>query len=454
MSIDGQVLTPFLPYGLFIEDHPGDRLTIHEPPQRALTGLLALPFILNGRLSFVDLFVPSNGRFSQKDLRILHDAGAELASWRAARSALARSRGTYGMPEIIEKSKMLRDWRSLADCADDAASLLARWPGELDRRMAWLAVGVPGGTEDVPLTAREAERHGYIFRRDDSTVVTRSARWLGEQRPLVSASIGALALAVVQLVRLSLPGEQVRQLRALLAPVLAVADLAAAPAGHHDRDPSSWPRPFVDFAASCMKAIAELQSSRRGKGSVPLLDTDELYEAWLTIHIRDVLIDILGPQDLVHSKAFAAWTHARGRVELWIKPSVGHEGHRFDNVSLRSVVAEVLIPDLVMSASSANGVAVHVVDAKSWSRMLSEDVLSQAAKYLYGLRRVDDLSSVPAIAGVDLVTCAISPSIAKASLARVHVTTATPTVGTAVLRERIRQLLEGYVFGDATVVRS
>jgi hypothetical protein len=69
-----------------------------------------------------------------------------------------------------------------------------------------------------------------------------------------------------------------------------------------------------------------------------------------------------------------------------------------------------------------------VLDAKGWAQMLPEDALSQSAKYLYGIRRTRDPRTVPAFAGVDLVTCASPAGLSGGDLARVAVSGATPTV--------------------------
>jgi hypothetical protein len=82
-----------------------------------------------------------------------------------------------------------------------------------------------------------------------------------------------------------------------------------------------------------------------------------------------------------------------------------------------------------------------VLDAKSWATMLPENALEQSAKYLYGIRRADEPALVPALAGVDLVTCAISPRLSAPGLARVHVNTATPTFGQDALMNRVDRLL-------------
>lgn len=418
----------------------GGDLAIHEPDDRNLAGQLTLPYTDGGRLRFVDLLVPSNGRFGQEDLRQLWEAGAELASWRAARLALAQESGTFGAPEILGATPFLRDWRSLEACANQAASLMAQWPSDLSRRASWFPVGVPGGFEDMPMTEREVTARGYLMERDDRLSVSQSARWLGYRRQLTSASVSAMAAAVIQLVRASVADNDLHFLRPLLSPIAHVAHLSAAPPGKRDPDPSSWPLAFIAFVASCTRVIAELQSAERGKGVVPLLDTDELYEAWLAVMTRDHLDAQLGPQG-ADPDALACWDRDDITYRLWVKPRIGREGRDFGPARFEAVVAEVLTPDLVLSATRDEETVLHILDAKSWAVMGPEDVLTQSAKYLYGLRLSNERATVPVSSGVDLVTCATQPRITQGHLARVHVTEATPTHRIIDLRTRLDEIL-------------
>lgn len=436
------MLTPYLPYGLVIEPAPPGDFVILEPPDRCLAGQLTLPYLDGRRLAFADLLIPSNGRFTQDDLRLLWQAGAELAAWRAARLALPRREGDFGQPEATGTSPLIRDWRSLLTCAHDAANLLNRWPTRLDRRTTWLPVGIPGGTEDLPMTERQAERRGYVMDRSNMLTITESARWLGERRPLVSTAVSALALAVVQLVKASVPAEQLPLIRPLLDPLALVARTAAAPAGYRDPDPSSWPVPFAAFAASCMMTIAEIQSSQRGEGVVPLLDSDELYEAWLAVQVREALDEHFGAWRVPDSDALAAWEHDNTVYELWLKPGISRDGRTFGSESFQAIVAELLTPDLLLSATRGDETELMILDAKAWAQMLPEDVLTQSAKYLYGIRRADNLATVPALAGVDLVTCARPPTISGNDLTKVSVRGATPTTGVDELHTRISAIVD------------
>jgi hypothetical protein len=436
------MLTPYLPYGLVIEPTPTGTFVILEPPERCLAGQLTLPYLSERRLAFVDVFIPSNGRFTQGDLRLLWTTGAELAIWRAARLALVRPEGDFGHPEVVGSSPLVRDWRSLTTCAHDAASLLNRWPTRLDQRMTWLPVSVPGGTEDLPLTEQQVQRRGYMVELGSTWVVTQSARWMGQRRPLKSPTVSALALAVVQLAHASVPAEQLPIVRPLLDPLAMVSRIAAAPVGYRDPDPSSWPVAFTAFAASCMATLAELQSFRRGEGVVPLLDTDELYEAWLAVQVRAALDNRLGTWRVPTSEALAAWDHDDAVYELWLKPGIGSDGRLIGNESFQAVVAELLTPDLVLSATRGDVTELMVLDAKAWAEMSPEGALTQSSKYLYGIRRTTDMRTVPALAGIDLVTCARPPTISSGDLAKVAINSATPTVGIEALHSRISSIVD------------
>lgn len=437
----GRLLTPLLPYGLVLESSGSD-LVIYEPPERALAGTLTLPQLVGREVEFVELTIPSNGRFSQEDLRLLWEAGAELSTWRQARMAMARDAGTFGAPEVTGTVDTLRDWRSLVACANDAGTLLASWPSVLDRQQVWLPVGVIGGVEDLLGTERSAESHGALHEGDDPLLVSQSARWRGVRRNLTSVTISTLATTIINVVRSSLPEDQVVLLRPVLDPIATVARIAAAPAGSRDPDPSSWPAPFVGFAAACMRTLAELQSVRRGTGVVPFLDTDELYEAWLAIAVRRVLDARFGPWSVPMSGAWASWEADDAAIELWIKPRIARDGTDIAGTRLHALVAETLAPDPLLTVTRGEVAAFAVVDAKSWASMLPEQALEQSAKYLYGIRRSDEPMLVPAVAGADLVTCAVAPRNGASDISRVRVVSATPTSGLDELDDRIGEVTD------------
>jgi hypothetical protein len=424
-----------LPYGLTLEESP-DGFVIHEPPDRSITGQLTLPIFSNGRLAIVDFNIPSNGRFSQEDLRLLWDAGAELARWKS-RMALARQTGTFGKPDIAGTAERLRDWRSVEACAQAAAVLLHGWPTRLDRRPAWLPIGVSGGTEDVLLTVQEASERGYVIEQEDALAITQSARWVGDRQRLRSSSVAALAWTVIQMIRQTIPSAEMPLVRSLVNPIASVGQVASAPAGHRDPDPSSWAVPFITFAAACLRAIADLQSSIQGHGVVPLLDTDELYEAWLAIETRSALNEHLGDPTKPRSGALAAWEQDGIAFQLWLKPSISRIGRLFGTTTYLPLVTDLLAPDIVLSASRDDETALHILDAKSWSQMLPEQALEQSAKYLYGIRRESQMTRVPAITGVDLVTCAPLPTTFQPEISLVSVINATPTRASDSLRARI-----------------
>lgn len=403
---------------------------------------MTLPHLVGRSVQFVDLQIPSNGRFSQADLRLLWEAGAELTSWQKARIALARDDGTFGAPEVTGTAREVRDWRSLAACAHDAANLLARWPSIVDRQQTWQPIGIVGGVEDLLITERFAEPRGYVLQQGATAVVTQSARWSGARRPLTSVTITTLTTAILQLVRSSVPSDELRLLRPLLDPIATVSRFATAPGGSRDPDPSSWPVAFIAFAASCMRVLADLQSQQRGRGVVPFLDTDELYEAWLATETRRVIDLRFGGWVAPMTGALAAWDHHDTRYELWVKPTITRDGTPIGTTTFIALVADKLTPDLLLTATRGDKTEFAVLDAKSWALMLPEDALAQSAKYLYGIRRKDEPDHIPALAGVDLITCAAAPSIGKTDVAKIHVLSATPTTGTDVLATRLGAIVD------------
>jgi hypothetical protein len=416
-----------------------NHFVIVEPSDKSLAGRLALPLVSDsGQIEFADLDVPSSGVFTQDDLEHLWEAGRELADWRA-RAALATSAADPADPEVRGPASVIASWRTLADCAHDAGVLLGRWPQVLDRRSTWLPVGIPGGFEDLERTERDADQLGYA---SDEFGVMQSARWVGTTKTLPSTAVTIMAHTVLQLVRSTVNLEDERRLFPLLSPIGQVAARAASTRAHQDPDPSSWPLAFTSFVASCMRVIVELAVSKRGGGALPLLDTSELYEAWLAVTTRALLDQRLGAWTSTGSGALAAWEANDTRFELWVKPSFSRTPCQVGSELFFGVVADLLTPDLLLSASRGEHTELAALDAKAWRLLLPEDALTQSAKYLYGIRRVSEPDTVPALAGVDLVTCAHAPAVHAGELARIGVVTATPTAGLANLDSRIRGILE------------
>lgn len=439
IDVAGNLLSPTLPYDLTLRRMDSGHYVITEPPDKSLTGRLTLPFIgTQGSIAFVDLDVPSSGVFTQDDLEQLWEAGRELADWRA-RAALATNADDPADPEIKGRALVIANWRTLAACAQDAGALLAQWPSVLDRRSTWLPVGIPGGIEDLERTERDADQLGYVGAEFG---VSQSARWVGTTRPVPSNAVMVMARAVLELVRSTVDQDDERRLFPMLSPIGQVATRAASPRAHHDPDPSSWPPAFTSFVTSCMRVIVELAVSQRGGGALPLLDTSELYEAWLAVTIRGLLDQRFGPWTTGGSGALAAWQADDTTFELWVKPTFGRQATVIGGEAFYGVVADLLTPDLLLSASRDEYTEVTVLDAKAWKTMLPEDALSQSAKYLYGIRRIANPDAIPVLAGVDLVTCAHAPSLHDSQLARIGVVTATPTRGLTTLDSRVMTIVD------------
>ena len=141
------------------------------------------------------------------------------------------------------------------------------------------------------------------------------------------------------------------------------------------------------------------------------------------------------------SGALASWETNDTGIGLWMKPRISRHGAYVAGSQLTALVAETLTPDIVLSASRGGLSAYAIIDAKSWESMLPEQALEQSAKYLYGIRYVDEPDLVPAMAGVDLITCAAPPAIGNSDASLVHVISATPTRGLEVLEQRIEQIV-------------
>lgn len=434
MRIEGRPLLPALPYGLTVEVD-GDDLQIVEPADRSFAGRLVLP-VVGRELRMVDFDVPSSGTFTSEDLENLWEAGRELASWRS-RLALTSADDASAEPEIIGRVGVLVDWHALELCALEAKRLLNSWPMQIGRELRWVPVGVGGGFEDVGYTEREVARVGYLSQREENAVVARSARWFGRGERVTLSAVSTLAIKVVSLARGTLGVEEHHALSKLAGPIEQVAALAAAPPHRTDPDPSSWPPAFTLFAASCMRVLTELLARQRGNQAVPLLDTDELFEAWLAMTVRNLLSEQLAPTEQVSEGSIASWETDAMTIDLRVKPALG----RATNIgrdTFGALVASTLLPDVVLSATRGDFTEIAVLDAKAWAKMLPEDVLSESAKYLYGIRRAGS-EQVPAITSVHIVSCAARPRLRSESDAKIGFVHATPTVGMVDLR--------GAVFG-------
>lgn len=425
-----------LPYGLKIETE-GEDFKVVEPTDRSFAGRLVLPFVGSAGLQMFDLDVPSSGTFTQDDLEQLWLAGAELATWRS-RLALTSTDNAYAQPEPLGRARVVADWHALELCASEARRLLSAWPTRIGRDLRWVPVGVGGGFEDLGYTEREVGRAGYLSKADEKLVVTRSARWVGRAERMTLTAIASLSREVLALLDSTVKDADRAALGQLAGPIEQVSRLAGTPL-RADPDPSSWPPAFVRFASACMRLLTELLARKRGGQAVPLLDTDELYEAWLAVRIRDVLSSRLEVAQAVSVGAIASWETDAMTIDLRVKPAIARKtsigAHDY-----RALVASTLLPDVVVSATRGDITELAVLDAKAWVKMLPEDVLSETAKYLYGIRRVGS-EALPAIASAHIVSCATRPSLPDAADAHVDFVTATPTKGSDALEEALDSVL-------------
>jgi hypothetical protein len=433
-------LAPTLPLGLIMSGHGSD-LLLTEPDGRSLSGRLSLPMVLvDNSVGFVDLEIPSSGVFDQADLTALWEAGEELADWKA-RIAQVGEEISFATPEIVGVAGIVMSWRSLVACTRAARNLLAAWPSTLDRRLTWAPVGAPAGMEDLERTERDGPARGVASITDHGISIAQSARWVGQAERIPSVSVQRVAQAVVQLVEDTLSVEDLKRVNSLLHPIAQVGIIASPKSQRSDPDPSSWPRLFSEFVASSIRVLADLAAIERGTGALPLLDTDELYESWLAIRTRDFFDSRLGDRQPSSAGALAAWNDDEIQFELWLKPAFHGLPKAVGSEQFVSVVSDDLVPDLLISATRGEHTELAAIDAKAWAKMLPEDVLTQGAKYLYGLRRHPDRAIVPALSSVLIVTSAVRPRTIEADLAKLHVVRSTPTAEPTSLNDRLDLLI-------------
>lgn len=435
--VEGRPLTPTLPYGLVLEAY-GDDLQIVEPAGRSFAGRLVVPFRAGRELRLFDLDVPSSGDFTVVDLERLWEAGQEFASWRS-RLALTSRDNAFAEPKAIDRADVLADWHALELCAVEAKRLLNNWPTRIGRELRWVPTGIGGGLEDLGHTEREVARMGYLSQHEGRTIVSRSARWSGRAERLTLSAISSLAHEVANLVRTTLGEGDSGALSPILGPITYVGLLAATPSRGADPDPSSWPPPFTQFAEACMRVLTVLLTRRRGDRAVPLLDTDELFEAWLAVTVRNLIGADLRRAGQVSAGAVASWETDAITVDLRVRPTIGRATEIGQDV-YRALVASALVPDVVITATRGDITEIAVLDAKAWRKMLPEDVLSESAKYLYGIRRVGR-DTVPGITSVHIVSCAARPKLSSAADARIGFVHATPTAGEADMRSAVGEVL-------------
>lgn len=437
MQVAGRALAPELPYGLRIETN-GKDLQIVEPADRSFAGRLVLPFIDGRELRMFDLEVPSSGNFTSDDLEKLWEAGQELASWRS-RLALTSPDDAYAQAEPIGRTGVLADWHALEMCASEAKRLLNGWPMRIGRELRWVPVGVGGGFEDLSHTEREVARVGYLSQHEAGIAVTRSARWFGRGERIALSAVSSLAREVTSLVETTLGEADRDALSGLTGPIDQVASLAAAPRHRTDPDPSSWPPAFARFIAACMRVLMQLLARQRGSQAVPLLDTDELFEAWLAVTVRDLIAEQYEVSAQISADSIASWQTDAMTIDLRVKPAVGR-ATAVGQEMFRALVASTLLPDVVVSATRGEFTEFAVLDAKAWAKILPEEVLSESAKYLYGIRR-ENTDQVPVITSVHIVSCAARPHMPSAADAKIGFVHATPTTGGHDLRAAVADVL-------------
>lgn len=416
-------------------------LRIWHPEDRKLAGRLGMPCVANGGgIEVLSFDIPSSGNFTQTDLRALWAAGHHVARWER-RLAIATEDGFgYASPEVQARGDVIQNWWALARCSRYAAGLVASWPSTVERASVWLPLGVPGGTEDAYQTELHVERLGRPYRQRGSLRVERSARWVGVSEALTSRAVAAIA---EQVVRTAVEAELPPELRPILGPIAEVAHRALPSGNRADPDPSSWPPSFVGFLASAIPALAELSAGPTGSGAAPLLDTDELYEAWLATAVADRLTAAFGTPQSV-SSGLLRWQVDRGDLELRIKPTVSLKRPlRIGPAEYIAVGADRLVPDLLLSFHQGRTVRLVALDAKAWTRMLPEEALSQSAKYLYGIRRAGPgrETDVPTLAWVTLVTSAPSPRVTARHLGRFNVVSAVPTTSSIAMDGVVESVL-------------
>lgn len=434
-------MVPSLPYGLTTTQAPSGDLVVSQPTTRSFAGRITFPYVDHeDSLSFIDLEIPSAGRFTQDDLGEMWIAARRMAEWRTR--VARQDPEDFARPTVIGQVDVVQDWHAVEACAHQARSLLGNWPSLLDRRLTWLPVGVPGGVEDLATTERVLDGQGAL-RRTSPVRIDQSARWTGTRRRWQSASVAMAAELVVTTSLASTPMADHERLQSILASISRVGRVAAPTGRWGDPDPSSWPRVFGDFVSACFQAIADLEARERGTGAIPLLDTDEIYEAWLALRVWGWLEDLYGPAQAAE-RAQAKWETDHGIVELWIKPVFkSSEPFAVGAETYCAIGAQRLVPDLMLSRVAEGETSLVVLDAKAWSSIESEEVLSETAKYLYGIRYFleDNRNEVPVVSHAQLFTCAMSPTISSGDAARLGVTTSTPTLGVEATNDALLSML-------------
>ncbi|MBX3098595.1 MAG: hypothetical protein KF761_03365 [Salinibacterium sp.] len=161
----------------------------------------------------------------------------------------------------------------------------------------------------------------------------------------------------------------------------------------------------------------------------------------MAIRTLDFFDTRLGNRHHSQAGALAAWRNDEILFELWLKPAFHGSPNTIGSEQFVSVISDDLVPDLLISATRGEHTELAAIDAKAWAKMLPEDVLTQGAKYLYGIRRHPDKAIVPALSSALIVTSAVRPHAIESDLAKLHVVRSTPTSEQSTLDVRLDALI-------------
>ena len=315
------------------------------------------------------------------------------------------------------------------------------WPERDVTEIVWRAPEIRGGREDLRETDRSGARLAGIRRPGRSPIPDRIARRRGATAPWSSRRLATACVAFSRALRGAVDVEIGARPLAL---VEQVSRRAAAQTHGPDGSISSWPHEAQAAYRAVLRVLVALAVAGVGNDRVPLCHVWRLYEAWVGVKTHEVLVERFGLGDPLEAPWWAReWAtatgacvrlHSQATVSRNADPLIACGGPGFVSVS------SDLRPDGLIGLRSTHGSqALVCVDAKQRTSPTSMDragVAEAASKYLWGIRRADDMDRFGTVTTL-VVSSAPVPNMYDPDRSRTDASFLLPSGGFATFREKL-----------------
>lgn len=370
-----------------------------------------MPFVhLNpeGLPSLAELWIPPPPPFRDEDVRMMWNEIDEAAC-PLPHSVLAQ--GGLGPGRIAERREIGLTADFVALAYRRARALLARWPPQEAYELIWRNIELRGGREDFQATERRMPALAALKTKDGRPLPQKTARRRGIEDPWTSWLLYDAALAVVK--EAGALGDRVIEdlpWRKVTAAFRAVAGRARPDRSSSDSPVSTWPIAARLCYEGFLAALSVVRSTKTGAATAPLSYLWRLFEAWVAVSSYRTLVDRFGPS--IEAPEAASGCEWRARWQLNGSSLSFLAQARIDGTGvpaappaarIRSISSD-LIPDVLLIVEPSEGdVRIGVIDAKQrlvHTGMGPRDVAEAASKYVWGIRRQDEIRALPVVSAL------------------------------------------------------